>query len=185
MAKFWLGILYIVVQFLASFAAVGILDALFPGSDLVDSLVVSPPLGETGGGAFFLQFLGATYFVFTYLFFRYDPEPSKISEGMTAGEKKKAEESQLRYFIRQNLTPLMIGFSYAAATLVGVYLNPWSVLSVCMIAHECGDAWIYNVGGFVGALFAAILFIFLYGLGKEAAPASMNPVMPPATMEEN
>ena len=169
---------------MASFAALGILDALFPMSDIIDKMVVSPPLGETSGGAFFLQFLGATYFIFTYLFFRYDAPSLKITDDMSAADKKKAKETQFRFMLRQHLTPFVLGFSYAAATLVGVYLNPWSVLAVCMIAHNCGDAWIYNVGAFVGALFGALLFVFLFQFGKPAPKASLNPILPPLDLDD-
>jgi glycerol uptake facilitator-like aquaporin len=169
---------------LAATAALGILDALFPMSNIISKMVVKPPLGETNGGAFFLQFLGATYFIFTYLFFRYDAPNLTITEDMSAVDKKKTKEAQFRFLLRQHLTPFVLGFSYAAATLVGVYLNPWSVLTVCMIAHECGQAWIYCVGGFVGALFGALLFMFLFQFGKPAPKASMNPGLPPIVPED-
>lgn len=50
------GMIFIVLQIVASFAAVGLVNALFPGSTNSDSLMVQPPPTSTATAAVFMEF---------------------------------------------------------------------------------------------------------------------------------
>lgn len=172
------------IQWLAGFAAIGILLALFPDpaeGSLKDQLVLTPPNNVTQAGWFFFQFLVSTFLVFTYLFFVYDRRPKKTEEGMDKREKAQVEEDALRYMTRLNLVPLIMGCVYAAAT---VYDHPWRALCACMIAQECGAAWVYCVGGFLGAFAGAVFYTFIWGLGQPATKVTTNPIVPPIDFDE-
>ncbi len=173
------GLIYLLLQWLAAFAAAGIIIALFPdppqGPGLDDQLVLGVPNNITSGGYFFYVFLVSTYLVFTYLFFVYDRRPGKITEEMTKRQKAELNEDRLRYLTRQTLIPLIVGFVYGSAI---AYNHPWRVLAPCMIAGECGKAWIYCVGGFLGSLAGAIFYMFIWGLTEPSVPASTNPLVP-------
>lgn len=173
--------MYILLQWLAGFCAIGLLLAFWPEPtaagfpSIKQQLVVQPIGGINNAGIFFYIFLISTFLVIAYLFFVYDRRPTIIVETMTAREVAKAEEEQLRYYTRQNLTPLFIGFIYGA---ISVYQHPWRVLCACMIAKQCGAAWAYCVGGFLGAFVGAVLYMLLWGLGQKPTLVSSNPLVP-------
>lgn len=50
------GLIYIVLQIVASFAAVGLVNALFPGSTNSDALMVQPPSSSSNTAAVFMEF---------------------------------------------------------------------------------------------------------------------------------
>jgi len=180
------GIIYIVIQFVAAFAGVGILLALFPvsptgslGNSRAVNLVVPP--GVTDAGYWFYQLLVSIFIVFIYLFFFYDRRPAKVTDNMSNKEKAELRDSRLMYLIRQSLSPLFVGFAYGMST---AYNTPWRQLSVCLIAQRCGKAWIWNVAGFFGALVGAFLYMVWWGLGQPSTPARTCPYVPLDELED-
>lgn len=174
------GIMYLIIQFVASFAAVGLLLALFPvsptgslGNARAVNLRVPPPI--TDAGYWFYQLLVSIFLVFVYFFFVYDRRPGAFREDMSKKERSELKEERRRYLTRQSLIPLFVGALYGCTT---AYNHPWRQLSVCLIAQQCGKAWIWNVSGFLGAIAAAVLYMFWWQLTQKPTKAAINPAVP-------
>lgn len=174
------GIIYLVIQFVAAFASVGLLLAIFPvsptgslGNARAVNLRVPPPI--TDAGYWFYQTLVSIFFVFVYFFFVYDRRPGAFREDMSKKERAELKEERRRYLTRQSLIPLFVGAIYGSTT---AYNHPWRQLSVCLIAQQCGKAWIWSVSGFVGAAAAAVLYMFWWQLTQKPTKIATNPAIP-------
>lgn len=186
MKQNWIvGIIYIVLQFLAAFAALGLLLALFPvspagtlGNAKAMNLYIPPPLTEA---SYWFGLICANIFlVYGFLFMYYDSRPGKVREDMTNKEKYTARKARLRHLIQQTLVPVMMAFVYGFTV---VYQHPWRSLASCLIAKDCGIAWVWNVAGFLSSLVAALLWMFINGAGQKAPKCQLFVSIPQGELE--
>jgi len=154
------GICFIILQFAAAFAALGALLALFPvsptgtlGNATILTLTVPAPLTEASN--FFLIIINTIFLVFGFLFFYYDRRPEALREDMGAQEKAEVKKSRFHYLVQQTLAPIMLALVYGFSV---IYNHPWRVLSACLIANKCGQAWVWCAGGFLGAILGALIW---------------------------
>ncbi|KAF2993171.1 hypothetical protein E8E13_000631 [Curvularia kusanoi] len=151
------GLIYFIVQLLASMCAAGLVSVMFPGDiGLTNTTLSSNPKTTIAQGVFIEMFMTAEL-MFVIL--------------MLSAEKSKT----------LFLGPLGIGLALFAAMLGGQFytggsLNPARSFGPAVVSHDFpGYHWIYWVGPFLGAGLAAGYYRFVkYFKYEEASPGQVT-----------
>lgn len=185
------GMIYIVLQLLASFLALGAIQFLFPGTTNADSLIMKPSPAVTNIAAIFMEFL--LTFILVLVIFRSamgvqvkprikSVESSGASEELppddgaivTMEESRSpvetAKEFQSRVKAaetRKNFAPLVIGLTITflatmGGTISGGAFNPLRPTAPAFLTLNFNSLWIYWVGDCLGGIVAGLVHYYLF-----------------------
>lgn len=185
------GMIYIVLQLVASFLAIGAINLLFPGSTNSDSLMVKPSAASSNVAAVFMEFF--LTFILVLVIFRsamgvqVKPkiktiEPSEATDaqptddGVIVGMEESrspvetAKEFQSRVKAaeaRKNFAPLVIGLTIAflatmGGTVSGGAFNPLRPTAPAFFTLNFNYLWIYWLGDCLGGITAGLVHYHLF-----------------------
>lgn len=185
------GMVYIVIQLVASFAAIGTINLLFPGSTNADSLMVKPSSSSSNVAAVFMEFF--LTFILVLVIFRsamgVQVKPKiKSAESAVANEApapddaavigmeesrspiETAKEYQSRVKAaetRKNHAPLVIGLTIGflatmGGTVSGGAFNPLRPTAPAFFTLNFEYLWIYWVGDCLGGVAAGLVHYHLF-----------------------
>ena len=184
------GMIYIAIQLVASFAAIGAINLLFPGSTNADSLMVKPSSSSSYVAAIFMEFF--LTFILVLVIFRSamgvqvkpkikSVEFTTIAEGYSADvaadvmeESRSPVESAKEYHsrvkaaeTRKNHAPLVIGLTIGflatmGGTVSGGAFNPLRPTAPAFFVLNFEYLWIYWVGDCLGGIAAGLVHYHLF-----------------------
>jgi glycerol uptake facilitator-like aquaporin len=185
------GMIYILIQLVASFAAIGAINLIFPGSTNADSLMVKPSSSSSNVAAVFMEFF--LTFILVLVIFRsamgVQVKPKiKSAESTTTAEGNSvddiaaivmeesrspvetAKEYQSRVKAaetRKNHAPLVIGLTIGflatmGGTVSGGAFNPLRPTAPAVFVLNFEYLWIYWVGDCLGGVTAGLVHYYIF-----------------------
>lgn len=179
------GMIYIVLQLVASFAAIGAINLLFPGSTNADSLMVKPALSSSNVAAVFMEFF--LTFILVLVIFRSamgvkvkpkiksaeastadDAAVTEVEESRSPVESAKEYQSRVKAAeTRKNHAPLVIGLTIGflatmGGTVSGGAFNPLRPTAPAFFTLNFEYMWIYWVGDCLGGIAAGLVHYHLF-----------------------
>lgn len=184
------GLMYMAVQLLAAFAATGILAWLYPELDIFASLTLSPPEKVSNARAIVIEIIMSFFLVMTIYATALGKAPTvrqradrtEEEEGKSVALKSQEEGSSLEakatiehaeepaeggtYDPNKPFAGLAIGLMlgtlcYVGEAVSGGAFNPARATAPAVLSGRFSRLWVYWVGDFVGAAFAALLYNFV------------------------
>lgn len=185
------GMIYIILQLVASFAAIGAINLLFPGSTNADSLMVKPSSSSSNIAAVLMEFF--LTFILVLVIFRSamgiqvkpkiksaesttivdeysadDVAAIVMEESRSSVESSKEYQSRVKAAeSRKNHAPLVIGLTIGflatmGGTVSGGAFNPLRPTAPAFFVLNFEYLWIYWVGDCLGGITAGLVHYHLF-----------------------
>lgn len=158
------GLIYILLQFLASLLAASLLMALSPEPDVASLLVVSVGEGVNSAQAIFFEFIMAFIIMYVILAVGLGVKTSVDQIDLESLEEREEEVAQNK--LRLRFAPIAIGLTvgtlcFLGHTVSGGASNPGRSTAPAILSGSWTNVqnlWVYWVGDFAGAVAAALIY---------------------------
>lgn len=158
-----LAALYIILQLLAGFAAVGLLSYLHPHTNAAAYLVLEPK----GGHAQAVVMEAVLTFILVLVIYGTAMGVKTTNSSTDIESQEEQAELLASNRAKMNFAPIAIGLTLGFLCLLGGSVsggafNPVRATAPALLAGKLGNLWIYWVGDIMGGSMAAIVYHFFF-----------------------